>query len=599
MDPFLSYLLKSAGVLALFLGCYQVFLKRETFFTANRFFLLSGLVLSIGVPFLTIVRTVWIAPIPFQNGIETTGLIPATMMDNSFNWQQLTLMVYLLGITFMTIRLFVQAFSLVKMLHNGHSSIKNDIKIVKTTADISPCSFFNNIVYNPDKIEKIELQSILDHEKCHVRQLHSVDILLANFLVIFQWFNPLVWLYRFSIRQNLEYLADAEALRKKHDKKEYQYLLLKSHVGDHLFSLVNPFFNSSISSIKKRIVMLNKEKSSRTNMSKIGIVLPLLVVFILLFNVKTEAKIKNTAQTEITTNDTAAYTITKETTDTELNALKMEIANQNATLTISELERNKSGRISKIELQYNVDNNSHITGNYDDANGINAIHFGISKEGGIYIKSSAKPTSDLKKDELISSSKEKESQENTTSTKANPDGKAQNLQSSVVVVHDSVNGQATTIGKASGVVIDVQDKEPLVLINGKEMPHTALNSLNPDQIKSMHVWKGTEAVQKYGKKAKDGAIEIQTKDSKYNPVTYDKSKSGDFPGGINIRSSVYTSPSTPLYFIDGKEATKEVFDKLDPTTIESINVLKGEKAIKKHGQKGRDGVIEIKTKKSN
>ena len=132
--------------------------------------------------------------------------------------------------------------------------------------------FFNYIFYNPSLFEPNELHSVLEHEKVHARQFHTLDILLLEVLKIFFWFNPVLWFYKSAVKQNLEYLADHFAIANAGDKKSYQYLMLKQAVEIQEYTLANSFYNSLI---KKRIVMLNKSKSKQVKLVKYALLIPI------------------------------------------------------------------------------------------------------------------------------------------------------------------------------------------------------------------------------------------------------------------------------------------------------------------------------------
>ena len=146
---------------------------------------------------------------------------------------------------------------------------------------ISPFSFFKWIVYNPENYNKDELQLILIHEKVHANQMHSIDILFTQLACVIFWFNPLIWLYRKEVRQNLEYIADNKTQMQSNCQKEYQRLLVKTSVVNHNITLSNNFYNSLI---KERIVMLHKSKSKKANLLKYVLVIPLLALFLMSFN---------------------------------------------------------------------------------------------------------------------------------------------------------------------------------------------------------------------------------------------------------------------------------------------------------------------------
>ncbi|MEP3211295.1 MAG: peptidoglycan DD-metalloendopeptidase family protein [Maribacter sp.] len=294
MEAFLLYILKSGAVLALFLTTYHLFLKKETFFTSNRLFLVLGLMASFIVPLITFTRTVLVAPQPLTASTfyPTENTFTVTETSQAFNGLALLISVYVLGVLFFSFRLCMQLWAL-KKIKNSACVVKQDkLTHVKTEKTISPFSFFKHIFYNPELFKRSDLKIILNHEKVHATQLHSLDILLAELVMILQWFNPIIWLYRKSIKENLEFLADAYTCVDKDDKKHYQYLLLQKVIGTSEVSIANPFFNSLI---KKRIVMLNQNQSKKVNFLKLFIVLPLIMTFLVAFNIKEEIKFSEVA----------------------------------------------------------------------------------------------------------------------------------------------------------------------------------------------------------------------------------------------------------------------------------------------------------------
>lgn len=159
-----------------------------------------------------------------------------------------------------------------------------------------------------------------------------------------------------------------------------------------------------------------------------------------------------------------------------------------------------------------------------------------------------------------------------------------------------------TITKNELPAIYISDRDPLYLVDGKEISKTEFDKIDPNSIESISVWKGQRAIDKYGDRGKDGVVEIILKK---NYLNIPKTDYGDSLK-IRTRSTVtsenkpgfeVTGVANPLYLLDGKEISKSEMDKIDPSIIESINVLKGEKAIEAYGDKGKDGVIEIVTKK--
>ena len=293
MESIFVILLKSSSILVLFLLSYHLFLKKETFFMSNRLFLVLGLVASVVLPFVTITKTIYAERAPLEQGgfVDFDQIVNVVEPNPTFNWTAAVLGIYVLGVLFLSIRLVIQLLTIRKIRNRGHISLKDSCYHVKTDKGISPFSFFRYIFYFPQQFTSDELNRIINHEKVHVHQFHSLDILFIEIVNILQWFNPAIWFYKAALKQNLEFIADSRSCGSAEQKKEYQYLMLKQATGNHKISIVNPFFNSII---KKRIVMLNQSKSKRINLLKFLPILPIIGLFLMGFNTKEVVKFSET-----------------------------------------------------------------------------------------------------------------------------------------------------------------------------------------------------------------------------------------------------------------------------------------------------------------
>lgn len=139
--------------------------------------------------------------------------------------------------------------------------------------DMTPFSFFTLIFIHTEKHSETEIEQILLHELTHVRQWHSVDIMLIELLFLFSWWNPFVWLMKREMAMNLEYLADNGVLRRGIDSREYQFHLLRLTYHETAVQIVNNF---NVSQLKKRIMMMNKTKSPTLSLAKYLLMLPLI-----------------------------------------------------------------------------------------------------------------------------------------------------------------------------------------------------------------------------------------------------------------------------------------------------------------------------------
>jgi hypothetical protein len=297
MEPFIIYGIKSSGLLALFFISYFFILRKETFFNSNRWFLLTGLFTSVLLPLLIYTKVVWVEPvvstidwstIPVTNYVEEKTFVDYLPL--------MAMVIYGIGVFVLLNKFIYDFYSLRKLLKGKLIQRQADYKFVDTTENLAPFSFFNTIVYNSELYSAGELDNILEHEKVHSDQNHTVDVLVSRVFCVLLWFNPFIWLYKKAIMQNLEFIADSEATKKLTDKKAYQITLLKITTQENCVAISNHFYQSLI---KKRIVMLNKNQSHKKNSWKYFSVLPALVAFMFLFQIEIIAQEKTISETVI------------------------------------------------------------------------------------------------------------------------------------------------------------------------------------------------------------------------------------------------------------------------------------------------------------
>lgn len=283
----MEYLLKSSVVLTVLIFCYHAFLQNETFFKSIRIYFLAGMALALVVPLIKI--PIYVEHSAGQLGNPAYNSIVSTHIGefSISHYVHLLPYLYLIGVAIFSILFIFRLFSLGIFLVKHNSRKENGVYFIETEKEISPFSFFNIVVYNPSQFSNNELNHILAHEKTHIKQLHSFDIIITNVLSIVLWFNPFVWLLKKAVDQNLEFLADAMTFQKINDHKSYQITLLKTNNGNLCPELTSSFFNGLT---KKRIKFLNKCKSSSIKQLKFLIVLPLLGVLVYNLNTNIIAK---------------------------------------------------------------------------------------------------------------------------------------------------------------------------------------------------------------------------------------------------------------------------------------------------------------------
>lgn len=385
MENVLLYFIKVNGLFAVFYLAYYFLVQKETFFNSNRWFLLSGLLTSVLLPLFFITKVVLVEKTPkIFNTVPDTHSNFTPIPEETLDWNMLLSGLYLLISLLFILFIISNLFSFFKLIHKKQIEVKKPFALIDINENINPFSFFNYIVFNSTLYSKTELDSILNHEKVHSREKHSVDVLIAKVFCAVFWFNPFIWLYKKAILQNLEYIADQKAIQNIEDKKAYQMTLLRVVTDHNCLSITNNFYQSLI---KKRIVMLNKNQSQKLNSWKYFLVIPVVVAFIFLFQIKVEAHEKQNSIQQLNSKRSNNFDqiteviITKNSTDKELKFDCEQIKKQsNVDLKVSKIKRNSKGEITRIQVSFDDNNGSNSVHNVESDVPITSFKFVISKD---------------------------------------------------------------------------------------------------------------------------------------------------------------------------------------------------------------------------
>jgi hypothetical protein len=296
----MPYIIHAGLILAACLVFYKILLQRETFFRLNRWVLMFCLVLSFGLPLIEVPQQ-WSfqraeAPVAVPvaaidkdqpasapavdtsatgNKTEKKGIEWATVIAWMFR-------LYWLGVIIFGINFLLQIITLLYRAYTRPVIKDGKLRIVELSGDKAPCSFANNIFINPEKYDWETYTQVLKHEKIHVQQGHTLDLLIAELVIIFQWFNPFAWWYRKTLENNLEFLTDDQLLHHPEvEKTSYQMSLLKVSAPHFPLSLTTNY-NQSL--LKKRVAMMNAKKSNVHTTWKYLFLFPVLVLSVCLLN---------------------------------------------------------------------------------------------------------------------------------------------------------------------------------------------------------------------------------------------------------------------------------------------------------------------------
>jgi len=280
MESFLLYIGKAALGSGTFYLAYLALFQHQKHFLFNRIYLPVSLAISFLIPLITFTKVQYIQPVETTFSNSFAYLPEATVMQEpqfTLEWFHYLLAIYLLGNFVFLINLLLGHLKAMNIIRFSRLKELFGAEINLTKKDVHPFSFFKRIVLSEKTLENPNLKMIVDHEMVHVKERHTFDILFAEVLFLFQWFNPFAWLIRDAMRNNLEYLTDHQVTQ-KHNAEAYQLAM----VGLAHKKGVAPFLTAlNGSQLKNRIIMMKKKTENRYSLLKQLVVLPLLAILVM------------------------------------------------------------------------------------------------------------------------------------------------------------------------------------------------------------------------------------------------------------------------------------------------------------------------------
>ena len=510
MGVFFIYILKSSVCLVLFYLFFRLLLSKETFHRFNRMALLGVLFFSLLIPCIEVTTRHQVEVQQAMLSIEQLLLmaeLEATPVDadvvqetSAISWVQVVLLVYLAGILFLACCNIYSLICLFRLIHSGkHEKLEKGGTLVVHNQEIAPFSWMKYIVISRKDLKE-NGREILIHEMAHIHHRHSVDLLVADICIFFQWFNPGAWLLKQELQNIHEYEADETVINEGVNAKEYQLLLIKKAVGTRLYSMANSFNHSKL---KKRITMMLKEKSNPWARLKYLYVLPLAAIAVTAF-ARPEISEKMEEISAVKVNDLAEIVekkseenVVKEPADTAKNKVIVvgyRAEKKDSVLTSGEKEVAVSVRgISGEEKTLVI-----INGKESDYEVVNALNperiesisvIGAEKAIKIYGEKAKDGLMNIK---LYSEKKFKPKKiEIGSLNKTRLDALNSGAKNWGVTFHSATGGK------------------PLIIIDGKEASgDDPLANISPDRIRSISVLKDKNALAAYGDKGKNGVIEV-------------------------------------------------------------------------------------------
>ena len=270
----INYIIQVMLFQLLFLIVYDFVLSKETFFTKNRWYLLMSAIMSFCIPFIQIPSFQKVVSNDVRFLLPEIVLSPQNMIEKTEVYQNFNggLIIFWLGFLFFLVLFSFKVYKLTSLIIKNFIEKKDSYTLITLPNSKKAFSFFNYIFLGAD-INELEKEKIISHELIHCKQKHSLDLLFFESLKILMWFNPLLYIYQKRIATVHEYISDAIIL-KSADKKLYMNTLVNQLFDVENISFVNQFYKHS--QLKKRIMMITKEKSNKMKQIKYLLLVPIL-----------------------------------------------------------------------------------------------------------------------------------------------------------------------------------------------------------------------------------------------------------------------------------------------------------------------------------
>ena len=536
MGVFFIYILKSSVCLVLFYLFFRLLLSKETFHRFNRMALLGVLFFSLLIPCIEVTTrhqvevqqaVLSIEQLLLMAELEATPAnVGAVQETPAISWVQIVLLVYLAGILFLACRNIYSLICLFRLIHSGkHEKLEKGVTLVVHNQEIAPFSWMKYIVISRKDLEE-NGREILIHEMAHIHHRHSVDLLVADICIFFQWFNPGAWLLKQELQNVHEYEADETVINEGVNAKEYQLLLIKKAVGTRLYSMANSFNHSKL---KKRITMMLKEKSNPWARLKYLYVLPLAAIAVTAF-ARPEISEKMEEISAVKVNDLAEIVQEKVLQDT----VKVSKDEKRDDLVVSGVKSKEEEEIVIFEV---VEQMPEYPG------GMSALQKYLSEKiagspmkgkagGRVMVGFTVAETGKIKDVRVLQSDEASLNQEAERIVSEMPDWIPGKQRGRPVPVK-------YTVPIRFGNIRFAENKQPLIFADGKEISMDAMEKLDPSTIESISVLKDSTSIKVYGKRGANGVIlvntqrgsktKIQNKEISFSQKTTSTDAVPDFP----------------------------------------------------------------------
>ena len=598
----ITYILKTILISGIFLAYYWIALRDKKFHYYNRFYLLTASIMSLVIPLLKFDRFIVEKPVIYSSNEIVQFILPLSNVKESIQYDWVDYSLFIAGMVAITLFsiLLLNVIKIQLLKRKSEVTQMEGFDFINTNDDNAPFSFLNNLFWKQSiSLQEEGGQQIFKHEITHIQQKHTWDRIYSQIITSIFWMNPFNWIIQKELVTIHEFIADESAVGDS-NVEAFAKMLLQTHYGNHFLNPTHQFFYSSI---KRRLTMLTKSTNTKYSYLRRVMVFPILIATVFLVSIKVNAsdKIEKTAKEIQNTIDLLVSDTTKPKKitpptpptppnpsqakpDLYINGAKIEFKGDIDTAVgdkktplyiIDGVPLKSSIEVSKLNEEefesMSVLKNPSSISQYGDE-GKNGVILITTKTG---LKGNLQKKSDEIKAFEYSA---KEGLNGDVYYKKIEDG--------------TVNGYGNNKAKTNlPVKVTNVPKSNKITVTSKTSVDTVVDvnlnyDLNKDKIVVSNVTLSTSK-----KQAALDALE-----NKANVVITKKTEGGTEKYVIVENGE---TASKPTFYLDGVKITEKEMKAISPTDIESVNVLRGENAIKKYPKDGKTGVVEIKLKHKN
>lgn len=634
MPGLFVFLIKVNVALLIFCAGYYLVLRQLTFYTLNRIYLVTAILFASVYPKINLAGffaqhqniTGPVQSIVYSLHTPAKALMKPLTKPDYWQWAGI---VFWLGAAVFAVRLLIQFISLFRIYRKSKAGQINGHEVRIINGNSGPFSFWKNIYINPEMHKGADLTSILMHEQVHVSELHTLDILLGEFSTIFYWFNPGIWLIKKAIRENIEFITDQKILKHGIDTKQYQYSLVSVSFSAAPQGIVNHF---NISTIKKRIIMMNAQRSSKIKLTRYAFLVPVVVALLLVFSISKAALIKNgnlahkalasLIKLDIGTNGNIAAVLKKTNAAlTDKTGIINPMVKRNVTDTVRNGNIMIGTRQSTDSLKYVINGVKSTKADFKalDPDHIFSVDLVSAEQANTLLSENDNKHSVLfvTTDDSDTGKKLKERIDKLNQT-ANITVAGNGSMAVTNSAWDSDGGGASagtgSVNTSGSDVVIVESAPKIYKLRPKKSRTLRLKIdtmayITRDPLVVADAYAAPDTIRVLNFKVDKGAYTISPKykiDVKPR-IAYSYKGSGRTYTNFSTKTFTVNSAgnnetniehlSAKMIMIDGKEATEKDLKKLSAAEIESMSVKSGDEITKKYGDKAKNGVVFITTKK--